>query len=63
MTPFKYKHFTTCCKKLADYMRENMTKLLIAPVFGKEILEGNWTEILNIMKNTLPNCDLTVIRQ
>ncbi len=63
MVPFKYKHFKTCCNKLAKYIEENKIKNLVAPVFGKEILEGNWTEILGIIKNTFPNTDLTVIRQ
>lgn len=49
INPFKYNHFTKCIKKLNSYILNNNIKLILTPIFGKEILQGEWSKIMKII--------------
>ena len=50
--PFKLNYFRKCCLKCNDYMSKNNINLIYTPVFGTEILEGNWGQIIQTMCDT-----------
>ncbi len=60
MIPFKINYFKKCCLKLNDYIIENSIGTILSPIFGTEILQGNWKDILNIMGDIFPK-DLNYI--
>lgn len=60
LVPFRYRAFESCCKKLKHYCDENEIKLILTPVFGREILEGNWKTILSILEKYFPDFHLVV---
>jgi len=54
LTPFKINCFKTCCLKLAEYMSSNKIDYILSPVFGTEILQGDWREIISVMNDIFP---------
>ena len=52
--PFKPLIFKECCLKLCNYMKLNNIQDILSPIFGTEILEGNWKEILTILNDIFP---------
>lgn len=62
MKPFKLNSFNDCCKKCNDFMKKNDFNTIFTPVFGTEILEGNWTEILQTMNNNFKDMFLYIFR-
>lgn len=60
--PFKPHLFKKCCLKCKEYMNENDIHMIYAPLFGTEILEGNWKEILNIMDTIFINDSIYVFK-
>lgn len=51
LKPFKPKYFQKCCNICKLYMKNNDIHVIYTPIFGTEILEGSWKEILDIMCN------------
>lgn len=49
MIPFKIKCFESCCLKLREKLLKDNINTLLSPVFGTEILQGNWKDILATM--------------
>lgn len=62
IVPFKYNAFENCCKKLLNYCNRNEIKLILTPVFGSEVLEGNWKEILTILEKYFTDFHLVVYK-
>lgn len=62
IVPFHYDAFNICCKHLKEYCDKNEVNTLITPVFGKETIEGDWKEILNILKDNFPTHKLIIYK-
>jgi hypothetical protein len=62
MKPFKPQLFKKCCLKCKKYMNENDIHIIYTPIFGTEILEGDWKEILNIMNTIFTNDNILTFR-
>lgn len=63
MMPFKINYFRKCCRKLNEYCKNNNIKLLNCTIFGIDILEGSWTEILQTMNDIFDeNIHLCIIK-
>ena len=60
ITPFKIKYFKNCCLKLNDYIEKNNINTIMSPIFGTEILQGNWKDILALM-NDIFNDDINYV--
>ena len=55
ITPFKINYFKKCCLKLNNYIIQNDIKTILSPIFGTEILQGNWKDILKTMNDIFPS--------
>lgn len=62
IVPFKYNIFEICCQKLKNYCDSNNIHFLVTPVFGKNILEGNWKVIMSILSNYFQDCKLLIYK-
>lgn len=62
LVPFKYNQFAACCNKLKKYCETNNIKLLISPIFGTEVIEGNWKQILSILSDKFPDFKLVIYK-
>ena len=62
LVPFKYKYFELCCKKLKEYCDSNDIKLIASPIFGTEVIEGNWKKIISILNSHFPNFHLLIYK-
>ena len=63
LIPFKMNYFKKCCLKLKDYIEKNSIKSILSPIFGTEILQGNWKEILLTMNDIFPeDLNYTIFR-
>lgn len=60
MIPFKLNYFEKCCLKLNNFIIKNNIKKILSPIFGSEILQGNWKDIINTM-NDIFSKDITYI--
>jgi hypothetical protein len=60
--PFKLKYFEKCCKYCKRFMLDNDINTIYTPIFGTEILEGNWKEILDVMNSIFINDSIYVFK-
>lgn len=60
LQPFKYDSFEVCCKKMKSYCDKNDIHQIRTTVFGKDILEGDWSKILSILQKTCNDLDLYI---
>lgn len=60
--PFNLNYFKSCCKQCSDYMLKNNIEDIYTPVFGTEILEGRWNEILETLNTYFPSKNLFLFR-
>lgn len=59
LQPFKLDYFKKCCNKLIDYINDNEIEELHTPIFGTKLLEGNWNDIMSVLKNVGDKTNIT----